>query len=300
MEDLKILKSWILGSSGSLEQLSADTPYAPFFTYLITHDKDGISLLDLDLNIIAVNRTMSRWYEESQILEGEKCFRIFHGRSRPCRDCPVLGSQASGCPESREVPFEASSAKRGRQELTAFPITDSGGKIIAVLEHVQDATTRHEEKEALNDLARELSIQSRRLEEQEVALRVLGTRMFQDRDDALKEVSLKIRALIMPLLRDLKQEETDPLRIQKLHMLEKHVDELDIPVISRLPVREQPLTHRELQVALYIREGYTSKEISGLICVSKRTIDYHRENLRQKFHLNSRSQSLQTFLMGLE
>ena len=124
--------------------------------------------------------------------------------------------------------------------------------------------------------------------------------MGQDRDDALKEVFLKIRALIMPLLRDLTQEETDPGRIQKLRMLEKHVDKLDIPVISKLPIRDHPLTHRELQVALYIKEGYTSKEIADLLCVSKKTVDYHRKNLRHKFHLKSRDSSLQTYLMGLD
>jgi len=112
MEDLKILKSWIIGSNSCMNQLSDKTPYAPFFTYLITHDRDGISLLDPDLNIIAVNRTMSQWYEGQLGFEGEKCYRVYHGRNRPCRDCPVLGSLRSGCPVTREVPFEASSAKR--------------------------------------------------------------------------------------------------------------------------------------------------------------------------------------------
>jgi DNA-binding CsgD family transcriptional regulator len=300
MEDLDILKSWIVGNNACDDEQKGDTPYAPFFAYLLAHDHDGISLLDPDLTIIAVNGTMARWYEGRQAPEGEKCYRVYHGRNRPCRDCPVLGSLASGCPVTREVPFEASNAKRGRQELTAFPVTDSNGKVIAVLEHVRDATTHKEEREALDDLARELGVQSRRLEDQEVALRVLGSRMGQDRDEALKEVSLKIRALIMPLLRDLKRDETDPFRMRKLRMLEKHVDELDVPVISKLPIREQALTHRELQVALYIKEGYTSKEIADLICISKRTVDYHRENLRNKFRLDSRNSTLQTFLMGLE
>ncbi len=300
MKDLDILKSWIVGSNSSKDQLNVKTPYAPFFSYLITHDKDGISLLDPDLNIIAVNSTMSRWYDDNQLLEGEKCYRVFHDRNRPCRDCPVLGSLSSRCPVTREVPFDASNAKRGRQELTAFPVTDAKGNIIAVLEHVRDATTHHEKKEALDDLAQELSIQAHRLEEQEIALRVLGSQIGQDRDEALREVSLKIRALIMPLLRNLKEDETNPVKIQKLRMLEKHVDELDVPVISKLPIRDQPLTHRELQVALYIKEGYTSKEIADLLCVSKRTVDYHRENLRHKFHLGSKNFSLQTFLIGLE
>lgn len=301
MDDLDILKSWIVGENACEEEKSgADRPYAPFLAYLLAHDKDGISLLDPDLTIIAVNDTMSRWYEGRRDLEGEKCYRIYHGRNRPCRECPVLGSLSSGCPVTREVPFEASTAKRGRQELTAFPITDGQGKTIAVLEHVRDATTLREERDALDDLARELGAQARRLEEQEVALRVLGTHLGRDRDEALKEVSLKIRALIMPLLRELKKGEKDPFRMGKLRMLEKHIDELDVPVISKLPLRDQPLTHRELQVALYIKEGYTSKEIADLICVSKRTVDYHRENLRHKFRLPDRNSNLQTFLMGME
>jgi DNA-binding CsgD family transcriptional regulator len=300
MDDLGILKSWIVGSNSCDDERKGSTSFAPFLAYLMAHDRDGISLLSPDLTIIAVNRTMARWYEGKDPPEGEKCYRVYHGRNRPCRDCPVLGSLSSGCPVTREVPFEASSTRRGRQELTAFPVTDGKGNVIAVLEHVRDATTRGEEREALDDLARELSLQSRRLEEQEVALRVLGSQMGQDRDEALKEVSLKIRALIMPLLRDLKKDEDDPYRMRKLSMLEKHIDELDKPVISRLPLQDQPLTHRELQVALYVKEGYSSKEIAELICVSKRTVDYHRNNLRSKFRLDGRDSTLQTFLMGIE
>lgn len=300
MTDLEALRNWIEGrkTDGGYESVE-QAPYAPLFAYMLAHDSDGISLLDPDLNIIAVNRTMSNWYDEGRPLKGLKCYQVFHERRRPCRDCPVLACLQSRCPVSREVPFESASARRGRQVLTAFPVVDAGGRVIGVLEHVRDATTVHEEREALDTLARELGVQSRRLEEQEVALRVLGAQMSRDRDEALKEVSLKIRALIMPLLRDLKETESDPFRIQKLRMLEKHIDQLDIPVISKLPLREQPLTHRELQVALYIKEGYTSKEIADLICVSKRTVDFHRENLRTKFRLDSRGSTLQTFLMAM-
>ena len=103
----------------------------------------------------------------------------------------------------------------------------------------------------------------------------------------------------MPMLHNLKESEEAPERLNRLRELERHIDELDIPVISQLPVTSQPLTHRELQVALYIKEGYTSKEIAELLCISKRTVDYHRENLRGKFHLKDKKSSLQTFLMTL-
>lgn len=55
------------------------------------------------------------------------------------------------------------------------------------------------------------------------------------------------------------------------------------------------LTPCEMHVAELIREGKSSKEIAGLLKLSKRTIDWHRANIRKAFHLSS-EQSLFSYL----
>ena len=50
----------------------------------------------------------------------------------------------------------------------------------------------------------------------------------------------------------------------------------------------EPLTPREIEVARLIVQGYTSREIANELCISARTVEFHRANLMSKLHLRSR------------
>ena len=50
----------------------------------------------------------------------------------------------------------------------------------------------------------------------------------------------------------------------------------------------EPLTPREIEVARLISQGYTSKEIAQELCISVRTVEFHRTNLMGKLGLRSR------------
>jgi hypothetical protein len=53
---------------------------------------DGISILDIDLNIIRVNKAITGWYPHIKNNMGKKCYEIYQGRSRPCDPCPTLNA----------------------------------------------------------------------------------------------------------------------------------------------------------------------------------------------------------------
>ena len=60
------------------------------------------------------------------------------------------------------------------------------------------------------------------------------------------------------------------------------------------------LTRREQQVLSLIVEGHSSKEVASILDVSKRTIDFHLDNLYQKLGVTNRMQALQRALyLGL-
>ncbi len=58
------------------------------------------------------------------------------------------------------------------------------------------------------------------------------------------------------------------------------------------------LTSTEIKVCCLIRLGLSSKEIADELCVSKRTIDNHREHIRKKLQLPPRS-PLTKFILGI-
>lgn len=51
------------------------------------------------------------------------------------------------------------------------------------------------------------------------------------------------------------------------------------------------LTDREKEVLLLIRQGFASKEIADRICISKHTVDRHRQNVIEKLHVNNTTQA---------
>ncbi len=79
-----------------------------------------------------------------------------------------------------------------------------------------------------------------------------------------------------------------------LDYFKRHTDEKDVEFVEGLikeimnPVTKKHssildnLTSREIQIAEFIREGKTSKEIAEILSVTKKTVDFHRANIRKK------------------
>lgn len=120
--------------------------------------QDGISILDRELNIISVNRTMERWYPEMLPLEGKKCFQAYHGKRETCKLCPTSRAIKSGNLEMDEIPLVRMGAEVGTLELFAFPMLNKSGETEAVVEYVRDITERKRAEALLKE--RELLFRS--------------------------------------------------------------------------------------------------------------------------------------------
>ncbi|MGI8505429.1 MAG: response regulator transcription factor, partial [Solirubrobacteraceae bacterium] len=54
------------------------------------------------------------------------------------------------------------------------------------------------------------------------------------------------------------------------------------------PVREDPLTARELEVVKLIAEGQSSKQIAETLIISEKTVERHRANILEKLGMRDR------------
>lgn len=111
--------------------------------------QDGISVLDLEMNVVRVNETMHRWYAHAQPLEGKKCYEVYHGRSQACEICPTLRALNTRKLEVDHVPLTQADGTAGMLELFAFPILDDSGQLTGVVEYVRDITARMQAEEQL-------------------------------------------------------------------------------------------------------------------------------------------------------
>jgi PAS domain S-box-containing protein len=104
--------------------------------------RDGISVLDRDLNVIKTNQWMEEMYSHHDTLTGCKCFAVFQQRSEPCPWCPALKTLKTGRTHTEIIPYPSAETPRGWIELTAFPVKNESGEVINVIEYVKDITAR--------------------------------------------------------------------------------------------------------------------------------------------------------------
>jgi len=66
---------------------------------------------------------------------------------------------------------------------------------------------------------------------------------------------------------------------------------LELQRSSDLPLTEDPLTEREVEVLGLVAQGLTNQEIADRLYVSERTVRTHVSNILSKLHLANRTQA---------
>jgi DNA-binding NarL/FixJ family response regulator len=54
------------------------------------------------------------------------------------------------------------------------------------------------------------------------------------------------------------------------------------------PLREEPLTARELEVVKLVAEGHTNRDIAQALVISEKTVERHRANILEKLGMRDR------------
>ena len=111
--------------------------------------QDGISVLDLELNIIRANKWMGQKYAAQMPIVGKKCYHVYQNRKSVCTWCPSTRAIACGEIQSEIVPYPSAEEPTGWIQLWAYPLKNDEGRVIGVIEHVQDITQRKLAEDAL-------------------------------------------------------------------------------------------------------------------------------------------------------
>ncbi|MFO7950832.1 MAG: PAS domain S-box protein [Candidatus Fermentibacteraceae bacterium] len=112
--------------------------------------QDGISVRDTDFVVTHVNAWMERKYADRGPLTGRKCYRVFQQRDSVCPWCPAVKVLETGRPQRGvEVPYPSADSPQGCLELSAFPMRDSRGDVIGIIEHVKEISARRKAQREL-------------------------------------------------------------------------------------------------------------------------------------------------------
>ena len=155
-------------------------------------------------------------------------------------------------------------------------------------------------QEDLKKKERELSEQKKMLEDSNIALTVLLEHRAQDRKRMEENVLANVHKLIKPHLEELRYQRLDERSRNLVEIIGSRLEELTSPFLNRLTATYRILTPKEIDVAVLVREGKTSKEIAGLLTISVSAVDFHRKNIRRKLGLNHEKSNLRSYLLSLQ
>ncbi len=287
--------------SQMLEQLkSSEEKYRSIFE----NAEDMISFIDLEGKIVEINPAVEKmmgirredaigkYFYEIKNFSPEtlqEALESFKNAAEGDPPTPVEGKAFHQ--DGRVVFIETTSRMRKKGDAIGFFCV------------VRDITKRKQAEEALrthrDHLEELVKERTANLEEANTALRVLLRQKDENKTEIEEKVIANVNELILPNLEKLKTIRMDDCDKEVLDILENNLRDIISSFGQKLSSKYFNLTSTELRIANLIKYGHTTKEISKLLNLSPRTIEFHRNNIRKKIGISNKRVNLKSYLLSL-
>ena len=271
----------------------------------------GFWHISLDGYPLYINPTMCQMLEveSPEELSGQTYESFFDDRNREIIK-RELAKRKKGISSSYEVELIGKKGTKRNVIISGSPLFSFGEKLHSTIGTLTDITEKKRAEKALvkahaelekrvKERTRELEIKTQNLEETNIAMKVLLNKRQEDRKEIEYNVLANVRKLIDPYFDKIRKTKLNSQRNAFLSIMESNLQEITSQFARKISIKELNLTPTEIQVANMIRNGNSSKEIAGIIYVSKRTVDAHRRNIRKKLGLVQKRINLRSYLLSL-
>jgi len=165
----------------------------------------------------------------------------------------------------------------------------------------------YDEIDKRNRTKRDLELTEQRLKRKDdelagvsMVMETMFTQKKEIRQEFEDDIIFNLKEVLEPCLLKLKATPLDQTQEKLVHVLETNLFSLTSPFMRDLSQRYFRLTPNELQIARLIIQGKSSVQICQMMKLSKRTIDFHRDKLRQKLGIKNTKVNLKEKLMELQ
>jgi len=195
-------------------------------------------------------------------------------------------------------------------DVNVNPVLDNEGNVQSLAIFAKDITDLQKAEAELRKAhgqlecrvtqrTKELNRKTRHLEEANTALKVLLQKRDEDRIDMEDRVLSNVKELVVPYLRKIKKNVTNPKLQTYLDILEANLNNVISPFSNKLSSKYMHLTASEIEVADLVKHGKSTKQIAELLNVSVKTAETHRVNIRKKLGITNKKANLRTYLLSL-
>ncbi len=183
--------------------------------------------------------------------------------------------------------------------------TDAKGKVKTVLSMVslipgtKKRVSSSMDITELKEKENELMIQSRALEEMNSALKVLLKQREEDRAELTLTLMSNMKDMIFPYIDKIRKCATDKKSLLYLDLMAANLEQILSPFTRNLSSRFMHLSPKEIQIANFVKDGKSSKEIAEYFNVTTAAVDVYRYRIRKKMGLKKQKINLQSYLKSL-
>ncbi len=142
----------------------------------------------------------------------------------------------------------------------------------------------------------EIKTKSNDLEEINTALKVLFKQRDADKQELEDKILYNIQQLVLPYLTKLNKTKMDRQQQICVELIQQNLKNITKPFDHYLQSRLAEFTATEMQVIGFVKQGQSTKEIAAIMNLAKTTIDFHRNNIREKLGLKNSKTNLRQFL----
>lgn len=147
--------------------------------------------------------------------------------------------------------------------------------------------------------AEELDSRSRELMEVNITLKVLLQQSSAAKHDLEKNMEANFTKLVLPYLDDLQLMLPSGKKRELINIVKENLQQITSAFSVNVHKAGISLTSREIQIASFIKQGKTNKQIAELSGLSVRTVETYRNRIRQKLGIRNQKTNLQTYLANL-
>ena len=174
-------------------------------------------------------------------------------------------------------------------------IRNPDGSVKHILALLQDITEQKRAEDALRLSGETLRVRKNELENKTTTLSGLLQHIEIEKKQIKNNVTSNVVGLLLPLLEKMNPEMSHDGR-KYLALLKQNLKELTASFGYRVLDPGLNLTPREIGICNMIKSGLSSRKISELLKISRKTVDRHRDNIRKKLGISNRKINLRSFL----
>ncbi len=175
-----------------------------------------------------------------------------------------------------------------------------GGEASKAIVTHENITQIIEIQETLEKKEAELRSERERLEETNIALRVLLRQRDEDKKRIEETIYVNVDRLVLPYVEQLLLGRLSDKQKTLTEVIDTNLRDIVSPFLRSLTTVHTMLTPQEIEVANMVRSGRSSKEIAEVLGISVSGVDFHRKKLRQKLGLTNSAKNLRSYLLSLE